>query len=76
MRCWSNKSLAHLARRSSLTRSDLVRPNRARLTPACFADCSYAMRFLKRFRLTVFPMPVFITKLMGEKRQFRRGAFR
>src|ERR1700738_2607524 len=56
MRCWSSTSLARVVRRSSRTRSDLVRPNRARLASACFADCSRSVRFLNRSRLTTSPM--------------------
>ena len=48
---WHDSSAA----RSSV-RSDLVRPNRARLASACFADCSRSLRFLNRFRLTTSPM--------------------
>src|SRR5206468_81008 len=64
IRCWSSKSLARSVRRSSRTRSDLVRPNRARLLSACLADRSRSMRFLNLFRLTTSPMLASIMQQM------------
>src|SRR6185369_17197287 len=54
--CWSKRSPARSLRRSSRTRSALVRPNSARLVSACFAACSRSLRFLNRFRLITSTM--------------------
>ena len=55
MRCWSSRSLARSLRCSSRARSDLVRPNRARLASACLGRLFSLVALLESLQVDHVP---------------------